>query len=94
MLVQRWDEDWSRLGWLRLHGTAGLLEPDDRSAATERADAIARLRARYPQYVGHDLEIRPLIRLRVTEATSWLATAGAKPTAGGPRPSADEPKRR
>ncbi len=30
LLVDRWDEDWSRLGWLRLEGSARLLEPDGR----------------------------------------------------------------
>jgi len=29
LLVDRWDEDWSRLGWLRLEGSARLLEPDE-----------------------------------------------------------------
>ena len=29
LLVDRWDEDWSRLAWLRLHGQATLLEPSD-----------------------------------------------------------------
>ncbi len=27
VLVERWDEDWSRLAWVRLHGLAELLEP-------------------------------------------------------------------
>ncbi|MDP9481646.1 MAG: TIGR03668 family PPOX class F420-dependent oxidoreductase [Chloroflexota bacterium] len=75
LLVQRWDEDWSRLAWLRLHGTAALVEPDDPTGAAERTDAIAALRARYPQYAGHDLESRPLIRILLAEATSWSAGA-------------------
>jgi PPOX class probable F420-dependent enzyme len=74
LLVQRWDEDWTRLAWLRLHGLAELLEPDDPAGAIERADAIAALRARYPQYADHDLESRPLIRIAVTSASSWAAT--------------------
>src|SRR4051812_19595009 len=27
LLVDRWDEDWSRLGWVRLYGGAEILEP-------------------------------------------------------------------
>jgi PPOX class probable F420-dependent enzyme len=75
LLVQRWDEDWTRLAWLRLHGTAELVEPDDPAEAIERADAIAALRAKYPQYAGHDLEGRPLIRIRVVAASSWPGRA-------------------
>jgi PPOX class probable F420-dependent enzyme len=74
LLVQRWDEDWTRLAWLRLHGMADLVEPDDPAAAIERDDAIAALRDKYPQYAGHDLEARPLIRIWPAEATSWPRT--------------------
>lgn len=28
LLVDRWDEDWDRLAWLRLEGQASLLEPE------------------------------------------------------------------
>jgi PPOX class probable F420-dependent enzyme len=74
LLVQHWDEDWTRLAWLRLRGTAELVEPDDPAGAIERADAIAALRAKYPHYAGHDLESRPLIRITVSRASSWAAT--------------------
>src|SRR4249919_30522 len=29
ILVDRWDEDWTRLAWLRMDGRAALIEPDD-----------------------------------------------------------------
>ncbi len=70
LLVDRWDEDWSRLGWVRLQGRAQILEPDG-SAAGERDTAIRALRAKYPQYEQHGLEARPLIRILVTRASSW-----------------------
>ena len=70
VLVDRWDEDWSRLAWLRLQGTADLLEPGDQQAA-EHATAVGLLRARYPQYASHRLEDRPIMRIRVTRAVSW-----------------------
>jgi PPOX class probable F420-dependent enzyme len=76
LLVQRWDEDWTRLAWLRLHGTAELVEPDDQASVAERVGVIAALRVKYPQYADHDLEGRPLIRIRVTDATSWPRPAG------------------
>lgn len=74
LLVQHWDEDWTRLAWLRLHGTAELIEADDPAAAIERDDAIAALRDKYPQYAGHHLAARPLIRIRPSQATSWPRT--------------------
>lgn len=70
LLVDRWEEDWGRLAWLRVDGRAELVEPDG-SAAAERAAAIAALRAKYPQYVDHDLEGRPLIRIGRLSAVAW-----------------------
>jgi PPOX class probable F420-dependent enzyme len=86
LLVDRWDEDWSRLGWLRLEGSARLLEPDegrpaggidrvpDRARATdlaEHAEAVAALRARYPQYAAHALDQLPVIRVSVSRVVGW-----------------------
>ncbi len=71
LLVDRWDEDWARLAWLRCHATASLLEPDDAAVLDEGTIAIAALRAKYPQYGEHRLEARPLIRFELTGATSW-----------------------
>ncbi len=70
LLVDRWDEDWSRLGWVRLQGRARILDPDG-SAADERDAAIRALRVKYPQYQRHRLDARPLIRILVTRASSW-----------------------
>ena len=68
VLVERWDEDWTRLGWLRLHGEATLLEPSDVTG-----DAVVRLRSKYPQYATHDLESSPMIAIEIERATSWGA---------------------
>jgi hypothetical protein len=37
ILVDRWDEDWTQLAWLRLEGTATLLEPPQGGAAASAA---------------------------------------------------------
>jgi PPOX class probable F420-dependent enzyme len=79
LLVQHWDEDWTRLAWLRMHGTAELVEPDGPVRSSERAEAIAALRSKYRQYADHDLEGRPLIRIAVTELTSWPGGAAVEP---------------
>lgn len=72
VLVDRWDEDWSRLGWVRLVGRAGLLEP----GSSEHAVAVLALRGRYPQYAAHDLDSRPMIRVSIERVSSWGALGG------------------
>jgi PPOX class probable F420-dependent enzyme len=76
VLVDRWDEDWSRLGWVRLIGRAAVLLPTDHATAEERAAAAERLRAKYPQYASRALESRPMLRIVVTRAVSWGAFDG------------------
>jgi PPOX class probable F420-dependent enzyme len=71
VLVDRWDEDWSRLAWVRLDCEAGIVSVD--GAREARAGAIAALRAKYPQYRAQNLEERPLIRLTCSVAASWRA---------------------
>jgi PPOX class probable F420-dependent enzyme len=70
LLVDRWSEDWDRLAWLRLETRGVLLEPEPHERE-EHAAAIVALRAKYPQYVGHHLEDRPIIRFMVDRARSW-----------------------
>jgi PPOX class probable F420-dependent enzyme len=72
VLVDHWDEDWANLAWVRLEGTAALLEPTDGTAA-EHSGAVGLLRTRYPQYAKHDLEGRPIIKIAVERLRSWRA---------------------
>jgi PPOX class probable F420-dependent enzyme len=72
VLVDRWDEDWSQLGWLRVYGNAEILEPQLHER-DEHAAAVSQLRAKYPQYVDQALEGRPIIRIAISEARSWGA---------------------
>ena len=74
LVVDRWDEDWSRLGWIRLYGTGELLEPEPREVE-EHAAAVAALRAKYPQYEQHGLDGRPVIRIAVDRVVSWGDTS-------------------
>lgn len=71
LLVDRWSEDWSRLGWLRLDGRADILAPGDAGARAEHVAAVVALREKYPQYATHRLESRPVIRIAVGVARSW-----------------------
>ena len=71
LVVDRWDEDWRRLGWVMLRGRAEVL-----AVGPEHDRAQALLRARYPQYAGMDLAPLPVIALRVARVTSWGDLAG------------------
>lgn len=69
LLVDRWDEDWDHLAWLRCEGVATLVGPE--ASLAERSVAIAALRAKYRQYGSHDLEARPVIRVDIKRAVGW-----------------------
>jgi PPOX class probable F420-dependent enzyme len=73
VLVDRWSEDWTELAWLRLDGTASLLEPTDPADTAEHALAVALLRERYPQYATHRLERLPVLRIAVERQGEWQA---------------------
>jgi PPOX class probable F420-dependent enzyme len=65
-VADRWDEDWTRLGWVMLRGPAEILA---HGAEHDRAQAL--LRSRYPQYRGMALDGLPVIAIRIERATSW-----------------------
>jgi PPOX class probable F420-dependent enzyme len=65
-IVDRYDEDWTRLGWVMLRGPAEILESDD-----EHAAAQAMLRSKYPQYLAMNLARLPVIALRIAHVASW-----------------------
>jgi PPOX class probable F420-dependent enzyme len=70
LLVDRWSEDWSRLGWVRLDCRGELLEPEPHERE-EHAAAVVALRAKYAQYAGQRIEGRPVIRLTVDRVVAW-----------------------
>ena len=65
-VADRWDEDWTRLGWVMLRGAAEIIE-----AGPEHDRAQALLQARYPQYRAMNLAGLPVIALRIARASSW-----------------------
>jgi PPOX class probable F420-dependent enzyme len=75
-IVDRYDEDWSRLGWVMLRGAAEIL---DEGAEHDRAQAL--LRARYQQYRSMPIEALPVIALRIARVTTW-GNLLASPSAG------------
>ena len=65
-VVDHYDEDWRRLGWVMLRGKAEILET---GAEHDRAQEL--LRARYPQYRAMTLAELPVIALRIARASGW-----------------------
>lgn len=76
LLVDAYDEDWTRLWWARADGHASVLadssaSPDSDFGAAEAIDALA---ARYPAYV----ERRPggpVVSIDVTAWSGWAASS-------------------
>jgi PPOX class probable F420-dependent enzyme len=65
-VADRYDEDWTRLGWVMLRGPAEILA---QGAEHDRAQAL--LRSRYPQYRWMELGELPVIAVRIERVTSW-----------------------
>jgi PPOX class probable F420-dependent enzyme len=65
-IVDRYDEDWNRLGWVMLRGPAEIL---DEGPEHDRAQTL--LIARYPQYRAMHIAALPVIALRIARATDW-----------------------
>lgn len=80
LVVDRYDDDWSRLGYVLVRGRAGLVEP----GTDGHAAALALLRERYPQYRAMALDDRPLIALSPTSVTSWGPALDPDAAAGAP----------
>jgi PPOX class probable F420-dependent enzyme len=67
LLIDHYDDDWSRLGFVLIRGRAVLLAPQGEGHAA----ALTLLRERYAQYREMDLEQRPVIAIMPETVTSW-----------------------
>ena len=70
LVVDLWDEDWTRLQWVLVEGTAAILDQ-----GPERTRALAALVAKYPQYASMRLpEVAgEVIAITPTRITAWRA---------------------
>lgn len=66
-LAQHYDDDWSRLWWVRIDGRAEV-----HYDGTEYTEALAALRRRYEQYAATALE-GPVIVIDPVRFVSWNA---------------------
>jgi PPOX class probable F420-dependent enzyme len=67
ILVDHYDDDWSRLWWIRLRGRARVLDGGE-----EHDRALALLRDKYPQY-REEPPGGPVLAVDVTDVRSWEA---------------------
>ena len=69
LLIDKYREDWGRLWYVLVLGKAKLIP---KSAREERAEAIRRLRAKYPQYAAGMLaDDAQIIRITPERIISW-----------------------
>jgi PPOX class probable F420-dependent enzyme len=71
VVVDDYDEDWTRLAWLLVRGPARVIE-DPGAHAT----ALGLLRARYPQYTAMSLDDagrNPIVRIEPARVMLWRA---------------------
>jgi PPOX class probable F420-dependent enzyme len=66
LLFDRYDDNWSRLAWIRVDGLATVM-----GRGSEAPASLGALRSRYPQYRAMALESLPLVRVEPREVTGW-----------------------
>lgn len=71
VLIDQYEEDWQRLGYVQLRGPAELIERGD-----EHRRALRLLERKYPQYAELPLEGRPVIKITVERVVTWGALEG------------------
>ena len=66
LVVDRYDEDWTRLGWVMVQGKAALLDNGEEHSKAQRL-----LKARYPQLDEMQISELPVIAIRIKRVVSW-----------------------
>jgi PPOX class probable F420-dependent enzyme len=69
VLIDHYEEDWTKLWWVRLRGRARVVDLDER--------VLALLQAKYPQYRERP-PLGPLIAVAVEERVDWAFSGAAK----------------
>ena len=68
VLVDHYEDDWSALWWVRVDGTARILEE-----GPEFEEAVSLLTARYEQYRSNR-PAGPVVEIKVERMTGWSAS--------------------
>ena len=72
LVIDRYSDDWSKLAYLLIQGSAALLPP----GAAEHSHGVALLRERYAQYLAMPIEQQPVIVIRPASVIEWGAISG------------------
>ncbi|MPZ50879.1 MAG: TIGR03668 family PPOX class F420-dependent oxidoreductase [Dehalococcoidia bacterium] len=68
LLIDRYEEGWTRLAYVQLRGVASIL-----LSGSEHASAIELLRAKYQQYASMPIDAQPVIKIAVEGVVAWDA---------------------
>ena len=66
VVIDRYDDDWTKLAWIMLRGTAEVLHDGNEYDRSQN-----QLKVRYPQYRTMDLAGLPVIAIRISKVTAW-----------------------
>jgi len=70
LLIDRYEDDWERLRWVRIDGHASV-----RGRGDSWPEAIQALRERYPQYREMAIDALPMIVITPGRVSAWRAGA-------------------
>jgi len=68
LVIDRYDEDWTKLGYVLVFGTARIL-----SRGEKHRQAVRLLRRKYRQYRSMAIQERPMIVIRPSRVITWGA---------------------
>jgi PPOX class probable F420-dependent enzyme len=66
LVIDRYDEDWTKLGYVLVFGTARIL-----SRGEKHREAVRLLRRKYRQYRSMAIQERPMIVIRPSRVITW-----------------------
>ena len=69
IVIDDYSEDWGKLIYVLISGTAEIISPGDDTAEHERA--VELLRAKYSQYRAMAIDERPIIRITPARIKRW-----------------------
>ncbi|MEE2803696.1 MAG: TIGR03668 family PPOX class F420-dependent oxidoreductase [Pseudomonadota bacterium] len=79
LLVDRYEEDWTQLGWVMIQGQAEVLSSGDEHDCAQR-----QLKQRYRPLRDMHIDDLPVIAIRIDHVISWGNLADQRPPNNGP----------
>jgi len=73
-VIDDYSDDWSKLAYVLVTGTAEIIYPVGDSS--EHARAVELLREKYPQYRAMKIDQRPMIRITPVRIKRWAPAKG------------------